>query len=165
MISRQTPLKEVLQYGEKCKRCGRCCSHGGGFVLEEDLKRIADHLGITKEELIEKYLDEKISYNTKHYKLKQKDYPYGPCIFLEGKECKINEVKPLHCRIGNCSKVGQELSIWFVLNYFVDPDDPESVRQWAQYLKTHPTIPGGYLKELVPDQERLRKILNYEILK
>jgi hypothetical protein len=52
-----------------------------------------------------------------------------------------------------------------MLNHFVKPDDPESVRQWSVYLKTQPTIGGGELKDLVKDKERLAKILSYEIFR
>jgi len=52
-----------------------------------------------------------------------------------------------------------------MLNYIVNSSDPEAIRLWAEYLKTHPTIPGGDLEELVPDKERLKKILNFEILR
>ena len=57
------------------------------------------------------------------------------------------------------------LEQWFTLNHFVNVDDPESIRQWAVYLKTHDTIQGGSLEELVPDKKLLKKILNYEIIK
>lgn len=52
-----------------------------------------------------------------------------------------------------------------MLNHQVNVNDPESIRQYAIYLKTHTTIPGGELEELVPDKERLRKILDFTILK
>ncbi len=90
--------------------------------------------------------------------------PYGPCVFFDD-GCKIHTVKPLECRIGNCSEYGEELSIWFMLNYQVNVSDPESVRQYAIYLKTRPTIPGGKLEELVPDKEKLGKILDFRILR
>ena len=57
------------------------------------------------------------------------------------------------------SKFGEQLSIWFVLNHLLDPHDPEAIRQWASYLKTHPTIPGGELHQLVSDKQKLHKIL------
>ena len=94
------------------------------------------------------------------------DKNYGPCIFLdERKGCLIHEVKPLECRIGSCEKHGQEISIWFMLNYLVNPKDPESIRQYAMYLKTQPTIPGGRLEEIIPDDKRLKRILSFDILK
>ena len=79
--------------------------------------------------------------------------------------CTIQEVKPLHCRVMNC-KDGEEMSVWFDLNFFVNPTDPESIRQWALYLASGgKNIPGGELREIVPDATKLRKILRYEVLK
>ncbi|MFT4304729.1 MAG: YkgJ family cysteine cluster protein [Candidatus Woesearchaeota archaeon] len=182
-ITKFTPLNEILEFGNRCNKSGHCCSFGGGFVLKNEIEDIAKKLGIEKKDLIENYLDKKISFNTEHYKLKSKknknnlkilskkskkiQLPFGPCVFLdENKLCKIHEHKPLHCKIGTCCKnVGEEVSLWFTLNYFVNPDDAESIRQWAIYLKTHPTIPGGELNEIVHDKDKLNKILNYEISK
>jgi hypothetical protein len=47
----------------------------------------------------------------------------------------------------------------------VNAHDPESIRQYAIYLKTHEALPGGELRELVLDEGRLRKILDFTILK
>lgn len=167
-ITKSTPIKEVLKEGEVCDKSGHCCKFMGGFVIKDDIKRLAKHFEISEEKFIKKYLDEYVSFNTKHHRLKinkHKDKPYGPCIFLgEDNLCTIHEIKPLHCKIGSCChKEGQKLSIWFALNHFVNPDDPESIRQWAVYLKSQPTIPGGQLHELVPDKKQLKKILEYEI--
>jgi len=53
-----------------------------------------------------------------------------------------------------------------MLNYLVNKNDPESIRQYAAYLKSGgKTIPGGKLEELIPDKEKLKKILNFEQLK
>jgi len=73
----------------------------------------------------------------------------------------------LECRTSiNCKDYGEELAVWFMVNYAVDANDAESVRQYAQYLKSGgKIIPGAELHEIVPDKEKLRKILSYEILK
>lgn len=171
-ITTKTTLKTALKLGEECKLSGHCCKFGSGFVLEDEIKDLAKYFKLSEEGFKKKYLDEKESFNTKHFKLKTKKeiinkkmMPFGKCIFLKDNLCSIHKVKPLHCRIGNCSRHGEKLSIWFFLKYFVNNEDPESIRQWAIYLKTHPTIPGGNLDELVPDKNQLEKILNYEIFK
>ncbi|MEK0322612.1 MAG: hypothetical protein QQN47_07550, partial [Nitrosopumilus sp.] len=96
----------------------------------------------------------------------RKDKPYGKCVFFD-KElgCKIHEAKPLECKVAmGCKDYGEELSIWFMLNHFVNKDDAESVRQYASYLKTDgKTLEGASLKELVPDKNKLKKILKFEI--
>ena len=52
-----------------------------------------------------------------------------------------------------------------MVNHVVDASDAESIRQYAHYIKTGgKIIPGAELENLVPDKERLKKMLNYEIL-
>jgi len=116
--------------------------------------------------LIKKYLDERWIFNRKVYKSKKpKDKPFGPCVFLDDKECTIHDAKPLNCLLGSgCHEHGQELSIWFMLNYVIDPSDPQAIREWNEYLKIAPTIPGGKLDELVKSKKLLDKILDYRIL-
>ncbi len=166
MITKQTPLNEILELGKECKRCGHCCSHGSGALVDEDLKNISEFLKITEEKLKKDYLEEIEKFNTKRLRpITIKDNkPYGKCVFYEN-GCKIQPVKPLECKVGNCSPNGEQLSIWFALNHFVNKDDPESIRQYAIYLKTHKTLPGGKLEELIPDEKELKKILNFEKLK
>jgi Fe-S-cluster containining protein len=165
MIKRSTPLKEVLRLGKPCKRCGHCCKYGTGFLVEKDIPRIAKYLKITEEELKTDFLEAVSKFNTTLFRPKMTKKPFGPCIFYENRICTIQDVKPLQCRIGNCSEYGEELSVWFTLNYFVNKHDPESIRQWALYLVSKgKNIPGGKLKELVPHEKTLKKILRYEIL-
>ena len=58
--------------------------------------------------------------------------------------------------------VVDELNAWFLLNHFVDSNDAESIRQWNLYLDTGGlNIPGGKLSDLVPNNEMLKKMLNY----
>lgn len=167
-ITTKTPLKDVLKLGKECDKCGHCCKYGSGFLVEDDAKKIADFLGISEKKLKGKYLEEGEKFNTKLLRPKtiKKDKPYGECVFYDGKQgCTIQEVKPLHCRIGSCTEHGDALSHWFTLKYFVNKNNPESIRQWATFLKTRSTIPGGELHNLVPDKKLLNKILSYEILR
>ncbi|MBN2458581.1 YkgJ family cysteine cluster protein [Candidatus Woesearchaeota archaeon] len=169
-ITKETPIGHVLRLGKECEKCGHCCSYGSCYFLSEDIDRISSRLGIPKEEFIKEHLDENIAFNTKVHKAKtnkKPGMPYGECVFFDKDEgCTIHDIKPLHGRVGKgCGEHGQELSIWFMLNYLVNPADPESIRQWAVYLKTHPTIPGGELEQLVKDKELLRKIISYEKLR
>jgi len=165
-ISKKTPKETILELGKECKRCNKCCKFGSGFLIDDDIKNIANFLGIKEEELKKNYLEEVEKFNTKRFRpiiLKQ-GKKYGSCVFLSKDGCKIHKVKPFECKISNCNEYGQSISIWFMLNYFVNADDPKSIRQYATYLKTHPTLPGAKLKDLVPDNEKLKKILKYEIL-
>jgi len=97
----------------------------------------------------------------------RKGKPYGKCIFFDKEVgCRIHEVKPLECKVSmGCKDYGEQLSLWFMLNHFVNKDDAESIRQFATYLKSGgKTLPQAELKDLVPDKVKLKKILSYEIL-
>jgi len=64
-----------------------------------------------------------------------------------------------------CKDYGEDAMIWFMLNYLIDKQDPEAIRQYAQYLETGgKKIPGGELKEIIADTTKLKKILSYETL-
>jgi len=164
-ITKETALKEILELGKTCSQKNNCCKHGSGCLAKDDLKNIAKFLGVSEEKLKKKYLEEIEKFNTKllRPKIIRKDKPYGVCIFFDD-GCKIHEVKPLECQVGNCGEHGEALSKWFMLNYCVNANDPESVRQYAIYLKTNKTLKGGELEKLVP-KEKLKKILDFEILK
>jgi Fe-S-cluster containining protein len=169
-ITRQTPIAHVLKLGKSCERCGHCCSFGSGYFLIEDIEKISKSIGIPREEFVKDFLEEYEVFNTKIHKAKlnrQKNRPYGSCTFFrQDAGCTIHDIKPMHCAIAKgCGEHGQALSAWFALNYLVNPSDPESVRQWASYLKANPTIPGGELRNLVKDEKLLKDILSYEKLK
>lgn len=173
MIHKNTPLKEVLKLAAPC-RCNACnhgCKLGSGFLAGNDAKNIAAFLGISEEELKKGFLEGVEQFNTKMLKprlLKEENKPYGQCTFYdEQKGCTIHEVKPLQCKTSiNCKDYGEDLSVWFMVNHMVNPADPESIRQFAQYIKSGgKLISGASLQELVPEKEKLKKILNYDILK
>ena len=169
-LTKNTPLKEVLKLSHPCK-CDACtvgCRHGSGVFADDEIKRVAKHLQISEEVLKKEFLEEVEKFNTKKYrpKILRKDKPYGKCIFFDEEiGCKVHEVKPLECKISmGCKDYGEQLSIWFMLNHFVDKDDAESVRQFASYIKTGgKTLKGAELRDLVPDKEKLKKILKFEI--
>ena len=168
MIIKETTTEEVLKLAPdcKCKSCENGCKHGSGFLTDNQIPRLAKFLKIKEKILKEKFLDEIEKFHTKLHRPKLKSYPLGECIFFDGK-CKIHKVKPKECRIAmSCKDYGEDLSIWFTLNHFVNATDPESIRQWNLYIKTGgKMIEGGELKNLVPDKTILKKILSYEVLK
>lgn len=171
MITKNTPLKEVLKLAAPC-RCNSCnhgCKYGSGSLAGEDTKNIAAFLMISEEELKKGFLEEAELFNKRVFRpklLRDKTKPYGRCIFYDdNKGCTIHEVKPLECKTSiQCKDYGEELSVWFMVNSIVNTNDPESIRQYAQYIKSGgKVIPGAELEELVPDKELLKKILSYEI--
>lgn len=173
IITKNTPLKEVLKLSAPC-RCSSCnhgCKFGSGSLAGDDAKNIAEFLGVSEEELKKGFLEEVELLNRKTLKpklIRKGNRPYGRCVFYnDEKGCTIHEAKPLECRTSiQCKDYGEELSIWFMVNHILDLNDAESIRQYSQYIKSGGrTIKGASLKELVPDKEKLRKILSYEILK
>ena len=170
-LNKDTDVKEVLELSHPCK-CDACtvgCRHGSGFLADEDIPKLAKFMRISEDVLKKDFLEEVEKFNTKRYRPKiiRKDKPYGKCIFFDEEiGCKVHEAKPLECKISmGCKDYGEKLSLWFMLNHFVNKDDAESVRQFASYLKNNgKTLEGAELKDLVPDKEKLRKILNFEIL-
>ena len=172
MIHKNTPLKDVLKLAApcSCSSCSHGCRYGSGLLAADDKGRIAAFLGISEEELKKGFLEEVELFNKKMLMpmVLRGSKPYGQCVFYdENEKCTIHDVKPLQCKTSiSCKDYGEELSVWFMLNYIVNLEDPESIRQFAQYIKSSgKLIPGASLKELVPEEERLKKILNYEILK
>ena len=166
-ITKHTPETRIAELGKECTGCGHCCKVDSGILFEEDVTRIADYMKIPRDDFIKEFLEEHERFHTKCWKLKQireDGKPFGRCVLLdEDNKCSVHEAKPRYCKLlSTASKHGQQLAVWFALNHFVNPHDPESVRQWAAYLRTHPTIPGGQLHELIPEEQRLRRILSYE---
>ena len=173
MISKNTPLKEVLELAApcQCNSCNHGCKFGSGALAGEDSKKIAEFLKIPEEELKKDFLEEKELFNKKMLKpklIREKGKIHGRCIFFDDKiGCTIHEVKPLECKTSiQCKDYGEDLSVWFMVNHIVDANDAESIRQYSQYIKTGgKIIPGAELEILVPDKEKLKKILAYEILR
>jgi len=155
----------------KCNACNHGCKYGSGSLAGDDAKKIAKFLEISEEDLEKEFLEEVELFNKKLLRpklIREKGKPYGQCIFYdEQKGCTIHEVKPLECKTSiSCKDYGEDLSIWFMVNHVVDPNDAESIRQFEQYIKSGgKLIQGASLEELVPDKEKLRKILDYGILK
>ena len=172
MITKKTPLKEVLKLTHpcKCEACNNGCKYGSGFLVEKDIPKLANHLKISEDVLKKDFLEELEKFNIKKFrpKILRKDKQYGKCIFFNDEiGCRVHEAKPLECKISmGCKDYGEQLSLWFMLNYFVNENDPESIRQFSIYLKSGgKTLPAAELKDLVPDMEKLKKILSFQILK
>jgi Fe-S-cluster containining protein len=83
--------QEVFQIID-CTRCANCCRHLRPEFTDEDIDRIANHLGQTRDEFITNFLewdDEQQQYRTKS----------APCPLLsdDGK-CTVYDVRPETCR-------------------------------------------------------------------
>jgi hypothetical protein len=161
-ITKNTRKEEIIKIGEECGQCGKCCLHQSGFLIDSDLNEISSFLGITNDELKREYLVSQDLFGKIMYrpKIVKNEKAFGPCIFLENeKVCKIHNVKPFMCKIGCCNKYGNDIMEWFMLNYVVMPYNKASIMQWSTRIKTHPTIKGGSVDELIPDKDIRKKLL------
>jgi len=77
----------------QCQRCGMCCRGEPGFVWvrPEEVRRMADHLGITREEFTRKHV------RREALRLSLKERPNGDCVLWNG-GCAVYEVRPAQCR-------------------------------------------------------------------
>ena len=83
-------LDEVAQQIDCCA-CANCCRVMSPQLSARDVKRLADHIGIQKAQLINDYL--KPSDEKGKYALAQ-----IPCRFLHGQRCGVYDVRPDDCR-------------------------------------------------------------------
>jgi len=97
--------------------------------------------------LTNKYLEKIEKFNTTLWRPKverKEGLPFGKCIFFDSeKGCTIHQVKPTECRLAmGCKDYGEDIIIWFMMNHYFNPDDPESVRQYKIYAES-----GGKILE------------------
>ena len=114
--------EKALKLATCPEQCGNCCLYGSGYVLDDEIKGLADAFKMNEKEFTAKYLEDSL-FRTKRFRIiRQAGRPYGRCVFYEDK-CTIHNIKPLHCRIGSCNEHGEELSTWFKLNYLKEKED------------------------------------------
>src|SRR3989344_255806 len=172
-ITKNTLVENIKKMAPacRCKACEHGCRMGSGFLAKGDEEKLAKMLGVSVDELKEKFLEEADMFNTKMLRpkiLRENGKQYGRCTFFDEKRgCTVHEAKPLQCAVSmGCKPYGSQLITWFVLNNAVIPNDPESVRQYATYLEAEgEVISGGKLEEVVPDAELRKKMLDFTILK
>lgn len=79
----------------QCQRCTRCCRWPGDVkVSDAEIESIAAFLGMSVEDFIARYT----RLRADRRGLSLTDHPDHSCIFLDGRDCRINEVKPQQCR-------------------------------------------------------------------
>ena len=77
-----------------CRMCGHCCEGKGGIIVSPtDLPRLAAHLGLPPETVVERFC-ERVGG-----KIKIRSGADGYCVFFhQGKGCGVHEGKPSICR-------------------------------------------------------------------
>lgn len=172
-IHKDQTKEDVLKQAPACKctKCEHGCKYGSGAFAKGEEEQAAKAFGKPVEQFRKQYLEKIEKFNTTLWRPKIKrenGKPYGQCIFFDAqKGCTIHAVKPLECKTAmGCSPAGEELNLWFTINNFLNPHDPESVRQYAAYLKNGgKTLPGAALGDIVKDATVLQKILSFEIVR
>ena len=78
-----------------CQRCTACCRWPGDVCLDDDeVGAAARHLGLDEHEFIQRFT--RLRTNRSGLSLIEKEN--HECIFLQGQDCLIQEVKPRQCR-------------------------------------------------------------------
>ncbi len=98
-------LKELPENVACPPGCAECCSGYEPFVSRADVQRIADHLGMTYDEVMRQYVVERPSADGFHvgWLRKVSDDIADQCVFLMGTRsgryyCGIYEARPGDCR-------------------------------------------------------------------
>lgn len=98
--SKKVELTDRVRF--RCKRCAECCKNVEGAVVIEvkDAYYISKFLNISVSEFYDKY--------TRMFLLENVDFPIfalettgkdNSCIFLNGKRCSVQSVKPRTCKM------------------------------------------------------------------
>ena len=86
--SRPTPLRYA------CQRCTNCCRWPGFVKLtDSDISAISNFLGVSEIDFIQEFT----RLRPRRDGLALTDQPDGACIFLQGRDCRIQPVKPIQC--------------------------------------------------------------------
>jgi Fe-S-cluster containining protein len=79
----------------QCQRCTACCRWPGEVrVTDREIAQLAAFQGLEVVDFIRQYT----RLNKNRIGLALQDKPNGECIFLEGKDCLVQIVKPQQCR-------------------------------------------------------------------
>ena len=92
-MTREALSNRAIHY--ECQRCTNCCRWPGFVkVSEPEIARIAEHLGIGEDDFIQRYT--RLRPQRDGLALIDKGDSHE-CIFLEGRDCAIQAVKPVQC--------------------------------------------------------------------
>lgn len=81
----------------ECTRCGRCCSgpeQGNVWVTEEEIDRMAAHLGLEREEFFRLHVREV----GEGWSLREKEENLDCVLYDPARGCTVYEVRPAQCR-------------------------------------------------------------------
>ena len=78
----------------QCERCANCCRWPGFVKISEpEITALSAYLQVTEHDFIQRYT------RLRQYRdgLALIEKPNGECIFLEGRDCSVQSVKPRQC--------------------------------------------------------------------
>jgi len=79
----------------ECVRCTECCRWPGQVELGDDeIVRLAGFLEMSVFDFIQRYTQ----LRPDRRGLALEDAPGGVCVFLSGRDCRVQPVKPQQCR-------------------------------------------------------------------
>ena len=79
----------------ECQRCTACCRWPGQVRLTDaEITRLAGFKGLTEYDFIQQYT----RLTSDRRGLALMDKPNGECVFLDGGNCSVQDVKPQQCR-------------------------------------------------------------------
>lgn len=88
-------MNEATPVWYQCQRCTNCCRWPGQVKLTDaDIRAISAWLEMDESEFIERFT--RLQASRRGLALTEK--PNGECVFLEGRDCRIQPVKPRQCR-------------------------------------------------------------------
>jgi hypothetical protein len=79
----------------ECQRCTACCRWPGQVRLtDEEISRLATFKGMSEDDFIQRFT--RLRHDRQGLALMEK--PNHECIFLEGENCSVQDVKPQQCK-------------------------------------------------------------------
>jgi hypothetical protein len=78
--------------GIDCTACANCCREVKPSLSEDEVKRLAQRLGMEREQFIERYLERTEVNSEKPWQTRTK-----PCPFLKDNLCSVYEGRPAEC--------------------------------------------------------------------
>ena len=154
-----------------CNKCKGACTVKPGWMLPGEAEKIAEHLGITLQELFDDFLlvDYYLSYQKGHKYLlspalkgkKPGDMtpsnPMGVCIFFdeETEHCQIHEVAPYECQMyihGQAKELTEARHQWIAQQW----NHEVEYKQLVDLLGREPSVPEM-------DQETFIELLLHHI--
>jgi Fe-S-cluster containining protein len=88
---------EVIFIPFTCQRCAKCCEEIARPPQRLEPQVISEHLKMPIKETVEKYFGEITDLTEDEVEYKPRTYT-KPCLFLQGNNCIIYEVRPEPCK-------------------------------------------------------------------